>query len=80
MYYCCNTHEISHTSSVQIRSTQHHDYHHDTSDTIVETRAQRAHKDQTRNNLQAGETGSNLQEKHQQLQLLPTHHGCSSTS
>ena len=63
MYYCCNTHEISHTSSVQIRSTQHHDYHHDTSDTIVETRAQRAHKDQTRNNLQAGKTGSNLQEK-----------------
>ena len=61
MYYCCNTCEISQASSAQIRSMQCHDYHHDTSNTIVETRAQRAHRGQTGNNLQAGETGNDLQ-------------------
>ena len=40
---------------------QRHDYRHDTSDTIVETRAQHAHRSQAGNNLQAGETGDNLQ-------------------
>ena len=40
---------------------QRHDYRHDTSDTIVETRAQRAHRSQAGNNLQAGETSDDLQ-------------------
>ena len=40
MYYCRNTRETSHTSSAQIGSVQQHDYRRDTSDTIVETRAQ----------------------------------------
>ena len=38
-----------------------HDYCHDPSNTIVETRAQRAHRGQSRNNLQAGQTGNDLQ-------------------
>ena len=40
---------------------QRHDYRRDTSDTIVETRAQQAHRSQVGNNLQAGETGDDLQ-------------------
>ena len=36
-------------------------YRHDTSDTIIETRAQRAHRSQTGNHLQAGETGNDIQ-------------------
>ena len=48
---------------MQIRSTQQHDYHCDTADTIVETRAQRAHRSQAGNNLQAGETGDDPQEE-----------------
>ena len=40
---------------------QRHDYCRDTSDTIIKTRAQRAHRSQAGNNLQAGETGDNLQ-------------------
>ena len=61
VYYCHNTHEISHASSAQIRTMQCHDYCRDMSDTIVKTRAQRAHRGQTGNNLQAGETGNDLQ-------------------
>ena len=48
---------------MQIRSTQRHDFRHDTSDPIVEKRAQRVHRSQTGNNLHAGETGDNLQEE-----------------
>ena len=40
---------------------QQHNYCHDTADTIVETRAQRAHRSQAGNNLQAGETGDDPQ-------------------
>ena len=61
MYYCCNTCGKSHASSAQIGFTQWHDYHHDTSDTIVKIRAHRAHRSQAGNNLQAGETGDDLQ-------------------
>ena len=60
-YYCRNTHGKSHTSSAQIGSTQQHDYRRDTSDTIIKTRAQQAHRSQTRNNLQTGETGDDQQ-------------------
>ena len=42
---------------------QQHDYRRDTADTIVETRAQRAHRSQAGNNLQAGETGDDPQEE-----------------
>ena len=62
-YYCHNTCGKSHASSAQIRSTQRHDFRHDTSDTIVETRAQRVHRSQTGNNFHAGETGDNLQDE-----------------
>ena len=61
MYCCRSTCEKSHASSAQIGSAQQHDYCRDTSDTIIETRAQRAHRGQTGNNLQAGETGNDLQ-------------------
>ena len=54
-------HEISHASSAQIESVQQHNYHCDPSDTIVETRTQRAHRDQSGNNLQAGQTSNYLQ-------------------
>ena len=54
-------HEISHASSVQIESVQQHNYHCDPSDTIVETRTQRAHRGQSGNNLQAGQTSNYLQ-------------------
>ena len=60
-YYCRNTCGKSHDSPAQIISTQRHDYRCDTSDTIVETRAQRAHRSQTGNNLPAGETGDDIQ-------------------
>ena len=62
-YYCRNTCGKSHASSVQITSTQQHDYCDDTTNTIVETRAQRAHGSQPGNNLQAGETGDDSQEE-----------------
>ena len=61
MHYFCNTHETSHASSAQIESVQQHDYHRDPSNTILETRAQRAHRGQPRNNLQAGQTSNDLQ-------------------
>ena len=62
-YYCRNTHGKSHASSAQITSTQQHDYHCDTTDTIVATRAQRHHGSQAGNNLQAGETVDDPQEE-----------------
>ena len=40
MYCCRNTREKSHASSAQIGSVQQHNYHYDTPDTIIETRAQ----------------------------------------
>ena len=42
---------------------QWHNFCHDTSDTIVKTRAQRARRSQAGNNLQAGETGDDQQGK-----------------
>ena len=54
-------HEISHASSAQIESVQQHNNHCDPSDTIVKTRAQRAHRGQSGNNLQAGQTSNYLQ-------------------
>ena len=62
-YYYHNTHGKSHASSAQITSTQQHDYRHDTTDTIDETRAQRAHGSQAGNNLDAGETSDDPQEE-----------------
>ena len=61
MHCFCNTRETSHTSSAQIGSAQQHDYRHDTSNTIVETRVQQAHRGQPGNNLQAGHTSNDLQ-------------------
>ena len=71
MCYCRNTREKSHASSAQIGSVQQHDYHCDTSDTIIQTRAQRAHRSQARNNLQAGETGNDLQSEIPAIAALP---------
>ena len=42
---------------------QQHAYHRDTTNTIVETRAQRAHGSQAGNNLQSGETSDDPQEE-----------------
>ena len=73
MYYCHNTCETSHASSAQIGPAQQHDYRHDTSDTIVETRAQQTHRGQTGNNLQASETGNDLQAEVPAIAALPQH-------
>ena len=45
----------------KLNFAQQHDHSRDPTDTMVKTRAQRAHRSQSGNNLQAGQTGNNPQ-------------------
>ena len=61
MHYFHHTCETSHASSAQTEFAQQHDHCRDPTDTIVKTRAQRAHRGQSGNNLQAGQTSNDPQ-------------------